>query len=86
MKNLIAMGLLVAALSSGAGTQPVRADGVDHAVKHERRAERQDFRAEHAAVRGEGIRADVHSRIAAHEEHKGRREEHRAIRRGEVGY
>jgi len=85
MKNLIAMGLLVVALSSGACIQPVRADEADHAARNERRADSQDFKAEHSAYRGHGFRAVAHARIAAHDEHKSNREEHRAIRRGE-GY
>jgi hypothetical protein len=84
MKNLVSMALLAAvALSSGSVSQSAFANDADTAAKNARRAENQDFKADRAAARGEGYKAEKHAEDAARDEHKVRKEEHRAIRKGE---
>jgi hypothetical protein len=84
MKNLLGLGLLAAVvLSSGSISQPALANDADTAEKNARRAEGQEFKADRAAAQGDVYKAEKHAENAARDEHKVRKEEHRAIRHGE---
>ncbi len=84
MKKLLAMGILAVSLSTGVVAQSARADEADTAAKNEKRAEGQEFKAEKAAARGNTYDAAKHIDNERRDEHKARREERHAIRKGEV--
>ena len=84
MKILLAIGFLAASLSLAAVSLPAHANDADTAAKNDRRADGQVYKAERAAARGDGYGAAKHADNARRDQYKARREEHSAIRKGEL--
>ena len=80
MKNMMALGF-AAVVALGVSTASLPAHAVyDTAAKNERRAIGQEFKAERAAARGDGYKAEKHAENANRDFYKASKDAPRVIR------